>query len=360
MRIIIAGGGTGGHIYPALSLANKIKQKDPDCELLFVGTKNGQESTLVPENGFNIKFINSATIKGKNILKLVPAAIILIYGVLQSLYIIFRFKPTLVIGVGGYVSFPMIFAGFSNGNKIILLEQNSVPGIANRFLGKLATKVFLTFESSKKYFNNKKVVMSGNPLREELLKVVHERKSKGSFNILVVGGSQGSVAVNNAVIGVLKKLGQSDLARLKLVHQAGTYDYQRVLLEYENIGVEVNVKDYFEDIWNHIDKADLVISRSGSGIMELAAFGKPAILIPYPHAADNHQYYNAKYFEENLAAILIEESDCIVENLFNAIIGLMNNKDELKFMSKRAKAISKINASELIADECINLGEGRN
>lgn len=353
MKVIIAGGGTGGHIFPAISIAEEIKGRNKLNEVLFVGTRKGLENDLLSKRGFRIEHIRARGIKGKGMLSSVNAVLSSLLGLLDSLSIIRNFKPDAVLGVGGYVSGPMVLAASIYGVPTAICEQNAYPGMTNRILGRVVKRVFATFEGSASYFPRGKVLLTGNPVRREILQNVVSEKKEEALIILVFGGSQGAHKLNRTVPEALAELGRDDVC---VIHQTGSRDYDYVKNVYQKLGIKARVITFIEDMAGAYAEADFVIGRAGAGtVSEITALGKPSLLVPYPYAANNHQMENAKVLERAGAAIVVEDKDATPENLSGALTGALG-KDKLNSMASSAAALGKPGAAALIADEISKLG----
>ena len=354
----MTGGGTGGHIYPAIAIADKIMRKNPDAEILFVGTQRGMEKDLVPQNGYAIEFIDVTGFNRKKLFKNIATLRNLIKGIGQSKAILDRFRPDLVIGTGGYVCGPLVRAAHKKGIRTYIHEQNALPGLTNKMLEKHADKVFISFEESAKYFKNKaKLILSGNPVRKEFLVCqIHDNRAKLSltptdFMILCVGGSQGSETLNKAMITVMSGISKDPQIRLFFV--TGKSHYDQVLQVYESLAPadqdQISILAYLDNMPVYLSAADLVISRAGAlAVSEINTCGKAAILIPSPYVANNHQYYNAKVSADAGAAIIIEEKNLGDGKLFDAILRLKNNKVFLNKMSQKSEELGKLDSVEII------------
>ena len=358
MRVIMTGGGTGGHIYPAIAIADKIRRKNPDAEILFVGTQRGMEKDLVPKHGYAIEFIEVTGFNRKNLLKNVKTIQNLFKGIRQSKEILDRFKPDIVIGTGGYVCGPLVLAAHKKGIKTYIHEQNAFPGLTNKMLEKHADKVFISFEESRKYFRDQsKLILSGNPVRKEFLvcSIQNNREKLGlvatDFMVLCIGGSQGSSTLNKAIISAIARI--SEDPQVKLYFVTGKAHYQGVKNSLADLliknGDRIRIIDYLDAMPEHLSAADLVISRAGAlAVTEINACGKASILIPSPYVADNHQYFNAKVSSDAGAAILVEEKDLTSEKLFDTVLRLKNNKDYLNKMSRKSEELGRLDSVEII------------
>ena len=348
MRVIIAGGGTGGHIFPAISIAGEIRRRDSANEILFIGTKNGFEVDRIRKEGYDLKFINSGGIVSMGFVRSLKGVLFAIKGIFDSFRIIMDFKPNVVVGVGGYVSGPVVLAAFILFTPSVICEQNAVPGLTNRILARFVKRVFATFQMSTTYFPGDKTLVVGNPVRPEFLTVKSGKKNHGGIKILVLGGSQGAYKLNVSVPKAVGMLRRDDLS---VVHQTGNRDIEDVRKAYEWFGIKADVLPFIDDIANVYNNADLVIGRSGAGtISEITVLGKPSILIPYPFSANNHQFENAKVLERAGAAVIIEDRLAFPEKIAETISDLLNN-NKLDEMMVQSKSLAKPNATKDIVDE---------
>lgn len=352
MKLIIAGGGTGGHIFPAISVAEEINKRSGAHEVIFVGTEKGLENELLSKRGFKVEHISARGIKGKGVGKSVSALLAACKGVSDSMSIIKRFRPDVVLGVGGYVSGPAVLAAYLRGIPTAICEQNGYPGLTNRILGRFVRKVFATFDESVKFFPRGKVVITGNPVRRDILKSRNIKKDSDRITVLVFGGSQGAHKLNASVPEALYRLGRPDI---KVIHQTGDRDYESVGNAYTGHGIDARVLRFIDDMAGAYAEADFVIGRSGAGtVAEITALGKPSLLIPYPYATNNHQMENARVLERAGAAVIVEDKDAAAENLHAALTKLLR-KDKLNMMASQALALGKPDASEVIVNEIFKL-----
>ena len=356
MRVILAGGGTGGHIFPAISIAGEIKRRDSANEILFIGTKSGFEVERIQKEGYNLKFINSGGVVRVGFIRSIEGVLSAIKGIFDSFRIIMDFKPNVVIGVGGYVSGPVVLAAFVLFTPTVICEQNAVPGLTNRVLARFVKRVFATFQMSTRYFPIDKTLVVGNPVRPEFLTLNGSFKNHNGIKILVLGGSQGANKLNVSVPKAVGMLGRDDLS---VVHQTGTRDIEDVKKAYEWYGIKADVLPFIDDIANVYRDADLVIGRSGAGtISELTVLGKPSILIPYPFSANNHQLENARVLETAGAAVIIEDRLAFPEKIAETISDLLNN-NKLDQMMVQSKNLAKPNAAKDIVNEIDRIVEVR-
>lgn len=354
MRVIMTGGGTGGHIYPAIAIADKIKEKHPRSEILFVGTKRGLESTIVPKSGYKIRFITVSGFSRKNLLKNVKTGFDLLRGTLQAKKIIREFRPDVVIGTGGYVSAPVVREAAKKEILTYIHEQNAFPGVTNKFLEKYADRVFVAFPEAQEYFKyRKKIIVSGNPVREAFRRADREKAREhlsiphDAFVILSFGGSRGAKRINEAVLPLIDFVADQKDAYIVLATGSRYYGEVQAKLKGKNIEGrdDVSLLEYIDDMPSYLAAADLVISRSGAlTVSEIVACGKAAILIPSPNVTGNHQYHNAKAIAEKGGAILIEEADLNDEVLVSAVMSVMHNREKLNEMERVSKAMASPDA----------------
>ncbi len=349
MRVIIAGGGTGGHLYPGIAVAEEIFGQEPDSEVLFVGTKTGIESRILPKEGYKLETIPAGGVIRKNMMSKLASLLKIAGGFIKSFFILRRFKPDVVIGVGGYASAPMLSAAAMLRFPTMIMEQNLYPGTANRFLSRIVDRVVVAFEGSEKFFN-RKVDVLGNPVR----KGINECKySNGrTFTVFIFGGSQGSHAINQAVMESLEYF-QVESGQIRFLHQTGEQDYAWVDESYKKAGMNAEVAPYVYNIIDMYGKADIVICRAGATtIAEITASGRPAILVPYPYAAHDHQRTNAEYMQAMGSAEVIPEKDLSGKILADKIKYFMYNRDRLREMAEKSSGLFRQNSAHDIVRLC--------
>lgn len=360
MKVIMTGGGTGGHIYPAITIADKIKRKHPEAEILFVGTERGMEKDLVPKSGYDIRLISVSGFHRKKLWKNIKTAVDLARGSRQANKIIAEFQPDLVIGTGGYVCGPVVRTAHKRGIKTYIHEQNAFPGMTNKLLEKYADQVFISFPESMKYFKDQsKLVVTGNPIRKNFLICgMNNSREKmnirpNEFAILCFGGSLGAWKINSTMIHVAEAVNTMQDTRLFFI--TGKNYYQKVCDTLNEKGIplsgNINILEYADNIHEYLSAADLVISRAGAlTISEITACGKASILIPSPNVTGNHQFFNAKVVADQGGAILIEEKDLTEEKLLGTILRLKNNKGALNSMSLASEKVGRMDAVDMIYD----------
>ncbi len=354
--MIIAGGGTGGHLFPGIAIANELTRRLGDLKILFVVGKKRMEAGIISRAGYMARSIDVEGLLGKGVLGGMKAISKIVVSSFQSLGILRDFRPHLVVGVGGYSSGPLCLVAWILGIPTAIHEQNSYPGLTNRLLSRFAQRIFISFEGSSRYFKRGDLIVTGNPVRDELIgRKPSPRRDNGRFVILVVGGSQGARAINRAFVDALKELKGEGLFPFAL-HQTGTIDLEKVLDDYRAHGIEGEVKPFIEDMASAYGMADLVICRAGATtIAELAALGKPSILVPFPYATHDHQVMNANSLLSAGGADMILEKDLTGNTLAERIKRYMQHTDELERMSTLALKAGRPRAAEVIVDQLIEL-----
>lgn len=361
LRIVIAGGGTGGHLFPAIAIAETFLEKNPLNTLLFVSTGTAFERTVLTEQGFRLACITAEGIKGKGIRHQVRALSKLPKGVMEALKILCKFVPDLVIGVGSYASGPLVLAAWILRIPIVLHEQNIQPGITNRILFPLAARVHVSFPDTRFRANSPKIRCSGNPIRKKIQECAvrsispepGDISARHPFTVGIIGGSQGAHAVNLAVIQALSLLKDHGY---HFIHQTGQSDLRMVQDAYQQYGISCTVRSFFPDMTDCYQRADLMICRSGATtVAEIMATGKPSIFIPFPHAADNHQVLNARCLVQSRAAEMILESELTGSHLAERILFLASNPDVLGQMAFQTRRFGNPFAARTIVDDCYAL-----
>lgn len=358
MKYLITGGGTGGHIYPALAIANEIKSKEKDAEILYVGTKNGLEAELVLRAGFKFETIRVKGMPRKINKDFFICIKELLLGINDAKKIINKFQPDVVIGTGGYVCGPVVYMAKKKKIPGIIHEQNAYPGITNKILSRYVDKVAVTFEESRKYFKYEdKVFLTGNPIRKEILEIDKNEAfkildiDKSIPFILSFGGSGGQKKLNDEMYKFIKKA--NSRKDIQLIHVTGKRHYNNFInkLEKENIVISKNIKvlPYLYEMPQAINIASLVITSAGAiTLAEISAVGVPSILIPKSYTAENHQEYNAREFEKKGAAILVLEEDLKGDTLWDIIYNIIHNKEKLLLMKENSKKLGKTDAANKI------------
>ena len=352
MRVIIAGGGTGGHVIPALAIAQQLK-KQFEAEVLFIGTARGIETRLVPQAGFPLQLIQVGALKNVSLMTRAKTMFDLPRALWTSGRIVSDFRPDVVIGVGGYASGPGMIAAIRRRIPTLAFEPNVVPGFANRVVARFVSAAAVHFEETCEYFRNCKV--TGVPVREAFFRIASN--ALGTPTLLVFGGSQGAHAINQAMIESLPGL-RAKMPGLHIIHQTGQRDYEAVQAAYQQGGISGEVHKFIDDMPATFARADLLVCRSGaSTVGEITAAGKPAIFVPFPRAADDHQNKNARALESAGAAVVVEESNLEAAYLVETIATLLNDTARLRAMSVAARSLAHPKAVEEIAEMVKRLAE---
>ncbi|HET7440123.1 MAG TPA: undecaprenyldiphospho-muramoylpentapeptide beta-N-acetylglucosaminyltransferase [Terriglobales bacterium] len=345
MRAILAGGGTGGHVIPALAIAQEL-QKKYAAQVLFIGTARGIENRLVPAAGYQLRLIQVGALKNVTLATRLKTAFDLPRAIWNSWRLLSEFLPDVVIGVGGYASGPMMLAAALSGVPTLAFEPNVVPGFANRLVAPMVSAAAVHFEQTGRYFRRFRV--TGVPVRRAFFEA--RAQSNHPPTLLVFGGSQGAHAINQAIFDALPQI-KTKLPGLRIIHQTGERDYNDAQAKYLDSGVSAEVQPFIDDMPNVFAAADLLVCRSGaSTVAEVTAAGKPAIFVPFPRAADDHQRVNAKALENAGAGVVLEESKLNRESLVEAITTLLNDRRRLEKMGAAAKKLSHPNAAAEIAE----------
>ena len=359
MRMLIAGGGTGGHLFPGIALAEELLGRQSGHQVLFVGTKKGIEAREVPRSGFELELIEVGQLKGKGVSGWIRGLLSIPRALWQSIRILRRSQPDVVVGVGGYASGPVLLAAWLLRYPTAVLEQNALPGMTNRVLGKLVSAVFVSFPEAARFFRRGKVQFLGNPVRKALLENFlrsNDREAHGQ-RVLVLGGSQGAEALNRLVPEAMVLL-KERFPSLQVVHQAGERSLQEVQDTYAALGLtdRVEAVGFIRDMAGAYLKADAVVSRAGATtVAELSLCRKPAVLVPFPFAADNHQEVNARALTEGGAAIMIRQSELTPAGLASALSGILGDPARKAAMEQAAGRVSRPESAREICEACLEL-----
>ncbi len=363
IRLIITGGGTGGHLFPGISLAQAMMLAYPGCEVLFIGTERKVDKTALADLGFQTISIKSQGIKGKKTTAKIKAMLQQPAALLEAARIIKRFKPDLVFGVGGYVTGPVILAARLLGITTCIHEQNSIPGMANKLLGHITHRIFVSLPGSEKYFPASKTVLSGNPVRSSIVKAANQmrrKKYREPLTLLILGGSQGARRLNSLMLEAAEKCLVKLTPVPNIVHQTGEIDETHVREKYSELGINARVQAFFSDMAEIYSRADLIISRAGATTLaELTVFHKPVILVPFPFAADNHQEINGRYLVEAGGGLMFKQSELDGEKLGREIKQLLADTSLLAEMAAKSGKVSKPEATETIVNGCMELLKGK-
>ncbi|GBD94035.1 UDP-N-acetylglucosamine--N-acetylmuramyl-(pentapeptide) pyrophosphoryl-undecaprenol N-acetylglucosamine transferase [bacterium BMS3Abin05] len=359
LRFHFAGGGTGGHLFPALALADEINRRFPAAEITFWGTKRGIEAKIIPETAYKLEYIPVRGFQRRLTAGHLLFPFVLAASVVKALRVFLKNRPKAVIGTGGYVSGPVVFSAWLLWIPVFIQEQNSYPGVTTRFLVHLAKRVYLTFEVSKEYFRNKrKLRITGNPVRADLKRAEPEEARRhfgltaGAPVLFVLGGSQGARHVNWAVAKLLPELLKQ--TQVQVLWSTGTVDYDGIRREFAQFQ-QVKVFAFISEMPEAYAAASLIVSRAGATTLaELAVCGLPSILIPYPYAAGGHQIFNARSFELEGAAVCLLEKDLTPNGLKKIILDLLEDREKLEKMGLAARKQAKPEAVKTIVDDIVS------
>ena len=355
MRYLISGGGTGGHIFPAVSIANALKELDPDAKILFVGALGRMEMERVPQAGYEIVGLPVRGFNRSQPWKNASVLIDLVKSIQQVKKIIRDFRPDVGVGVGGYASGAAMWAAANMGIPILLQEQNGFAGVTNKILKDKAAKICVAYEGMERFFPKEKIIMTGNPVRQNLTSGIKNSKLKIK-NLLIIGGSLGARTINEAVIKGLPVMGDG----LRVVWQTGKVYYEKCKAAWEAAGSPKNIEclDFLSDMPDRYANADLVISRAGaSSISEICLLGKPAILVPSPNVAEDHQTHNALALVNKDAAVLVRDSDA-AEQLIPTALKLIQDDARLQTLHTNVLKMAQKDSARRIAEEVIKLAKG--
>jgi UDP-N-acetylglucosamine--N-acetylmuramyl-(pentapeptide) pyrophosphoryl-undecaprenol N-acetylglucosamine transferase len=357
MRLLIAGGGTGGHLFPGVALAEELRAREPDAAVRFVGTARGIEARVLPELGWDLVLIEVSGLKTVGALGALRGLFRLPRALWQSRRVLKEFQPDVVVGVGGYASGPVVLMARLRGIRTGVLEQNSIAGFTNKLLGKVVHAVFLHFAETRRFFKAKKILMTGNPIRRDIRLALEAGSaaapaSGAALRVFAFGGSQGAQALNDIVADAMAILNGRGLA-VEIVHQTGNAHLERTQERYKKAGMKADVRAFIKDMAAEYRRADLVIARAGATtVAELGVVGRPAILVPYPFAADNHQEINAREMAEAGAALMFKQSELGPEKLADVVADLAAHPETLGRMGSAMKALGKPRAAADILDWC--------
>ncbi|MCX8021276.1 MAG: undecaprenyldiphospho-muramoylpentapeptide beta-N-acetylglucosaminyltransferase [Syntrophorhabdaceae bacterium] len=357
MKILISAGGTGGHIFPGIAVAEAFSSMKGSYEVFFVGTRQGMESTIIPSYGFRLLFVEARQFLGRSVLYRLATLLYLLKGIYTCKRLIGKEKPDAILGMGGFTSVPVVFAGVISGIPVFLHEQNVEPGLANKVLSRYAKMVFVSFPESARFLKGKNIHHTGNPLRKGIRRGREEKRGDG-LSIFIFGGSRGAKRLNSVAVEMLPLL--EEKGGISVYHQTGKEDFEWVKNEYRQTKINYDVFPFTENMADYYKKSDVVISRAGaSTIFELAYFKKAAILIPYPYSAGQHQWKNASYVEKKGGGYVIGNDEATGERVFRAIRHLIENPELIKEMGQNMGNLYVDGAEEKIATYIIDyVGEG--
>ena len=351
MRVLIAAGGTGGHIYPGIAVAQEIMRRDASSKVHFVGTARGLETRLVPQAGFELSLIESAGLKNVSLGARVRGVAVLPKSFVSARRVMRAFQPDVVVGAGGYVSGPVVLTAAITNRPTLVMESNALPGLTNRVLARFVDRAAVSFEQAVPYFRGKAKV-TGNPVRREFFEIPPKRREPGKFSLLVFGGSQGARAINEAMVAALPRLRELPV-QLRIKHQTGAADFEKVKAAYLDAGWNEHgeVRSYIDNMMADFAEADLVLCRAGATTTaELIAAGKASIMVPFPQAADDHQRKNAEALQSAGAARMILQHELSHERLVTEIERLVKAPEELTRMEEASRKLAHGDAAAAAVD----------
>jgi len=354
LRLVFAGGGTGGHLFPAIALAEEFKARFPDCRLVFVGGRGRIEERIVPQYGYELRLLDVEGIKNRSGWKMAVALMKAARSTIAAIGMLREIRPEGVIGTGSYSSAPVVAAARLLGIRTAILEQNALPGVTNRMLGRFANRIYIAFDEARGHFPAGRTLLTGTPIRKTIMR----RESftrPDKFSLLVFGGSQGATAINTAFLDAAEYL--TDVwGDMRVVHQSGDEGYELAQSSYRRKGLKVEVVRFIDDMAGAYASASLVICRAGAtSIAEITAVGLPSILIPYPFAADDHQTVNARSMSEAGASVMIPQDKLTGKTLADAVRRLYGRPGELKAMREKARSLGRPDAASAIADNFLRV-----
>jgi UDP-N-acetylglucosamine--N-acetylmuramyl-(pentapeptide) pyrophosphoryl-undecaprenol N-acetylglucosamine transferase len=361
LKVMIAGGKTGGHLFPGIAVAQALEKRAPGVRIRFVGTDTLFEKKTLAAYGFDHSPIFSRPLKGRTLIQKLTGGAAVLVSLIQALWMVWRFKPDFVLGVGGYASFAVVLAAWILLVPTGIQEQNAFPGMTNRMLARVSTTIFTAFESTRGFSENPKTRVSGNPVRaqgpvDKTLETGMEEIDPKDFVLLITGGSQGAASINRAVVEMAGRV--TGMPDLFILFQTGAGQDVAVREQLITLGVRARVQPFFPDMPALMERADLVICRAGAGTLsELALKGVPAILVPYPHAADDHQTHNARSVAETGAALIVADRDLSGEALFRMLLDLKNDPEKLNRMARAMAHLAKPDAADRIAAHILQAKE---
>ncbi|TMA25886.1 MAG: undecaprenyldiphospho-muramoylpentapeptide beta-N-acetylglucosaminyltransferase [Deltaproteobacteria bacterium] len=360
MRLLIAGGGTGGHLFPGLALGEEVKTRHPRNDVLFVGSARGIEAREVPKAGYPLELIDVGPLKRVGAFGFVKGMFRLPRALWQSKRILRKFDPDVVVGVGGFSSGPVVLAAWLRRIPIAIQEQNALAGFTNKVLGRFADAIFIAFEEARSGFPPARTHLLGNPIRRAFLdNYLHTKVPEERLSILVTGGSQGAHILNLRVVEAMEILAPQIGKRLRLFHQTGVKDYDAIAARYQNLaptGLQAQAVAFIDDMARAYAGADLLVCRAGATtIAELTVCKKPALLVPFPFATDDHQTVNAHSLVQSGAALLLPEKDLTGDRLAQELRGLEGDRERLRKMSRASGLLGRPEAAREIADVCVSL-----
>jgi UDP-N-acetylglucosamine--N-acetylmuramyl-(pentapeptide) pyrophosphoryl-undecaprenol N-acetylglucosamine transferase len=354
LSIVIAGGGTGGHLYPGIAVARELLRQRPDAQVSFAGTSRGLEARVVPREGFELDVIRSAGLKGKSLSARMRGAALLVPSALDAWRVLSRRSPDVVLGVGGYSSGPVVLLAALRGIPTMVIEQNAVPGLTNRWLARVVRAAAVTYDETRRFFGTRGFV-AGNPVRSEFFTAVRTSRQDAGTRVLILGGSQGAHVVNVAVVEAAAELARR-CPGLELVHQTGERDLAVVREGYARAGVAARTEPFLDPVVREVIDADLVICRAGATTLaELAAAGRPAVLVPFGAATDDHQRRNARVLADAGAAVIVDERELSGARLADIVAPLATDRARLDAMGAAMRRLARPDAAARIVARLLEI-----
>jgi len=357
MKMVISGGGTGGHLSPALALGEELRRIRPDCQLFYIGTATALDEMFLSRSGFPYRLLEVKGVMGHKGREMVAAAGKLLRATFLARHLLKEQRPQLVVGVGGYASMPAALAALSLRIPLVIMEQNTRPGLSNRILAHFARRVCVAFEESVRFLPAGKVEVTGNPIRFQPVNSLAPQRE--SFSILVLGGSSGAHRLNNGAVDAFKIL-KKDVIKFRITHQTGVADERLVRAGYQQAGIDAEIVPfiYEQDMATALAQADLVVARAGAmTVCEIALAGRPAVFVPYPFHRDHQQEHNARHLERAGAALIVKDDDNLAQNLSRIVAALMADRQRLAEMGQRARQAARPDAAARIARTCLQIAE---
>jgi UDP-N-acetylglucosamine--N-acetylmuramyl-(pentapeptide) pyrophosphoryl-undecaprenol N-acetylglucosamine transferase len=361
VKLVVAGGGTGGHLFPGIAVAEEFLARDKKNEALFVGTERGIEARILPRLGFRLAIISATGIRGKSGFSQIKGLAMLLYGYAQARQILKEYRPDRVLGVGGYASGPVVLAAGGMRIRRFIHEQNAIPGFTNKFLARFSEEVFVSLEESEQFFPGEKTLLTGNPIRKEILAAFAQENNDAQhaarstqhdpFRLLVFGGSAGAHSINQALVAALPLLSRYR-ERLVITHQTGENDLAEVREGYERMGFRAEAIPFIDNMAAAYGVTDLIVCRAGATtVAEVTACGKPCIFIPYPYAVDDHQRRNAEALLKKGAGFMLLDRELSGESLAQLIMDLVDNPERIEEAGRNARNLARLDAARVIVDE---------
>lgn len=356
LKVLIAAGGTGGHVFPGIAIAEELRRVNSDVQIRFVGTDRGLETKILPKEGWPLLLMKSSPLKGQSAIMKFAAVARLPFSVVRAMLIMISEHPHILVSIGGYAAAPLSIAAWLMRVPCLLVEPNAIPGMTNLKLARLSRKVFVAFDETQKRFAPGKAVLTGVPVRQNVLETRRTKAKDGRTAVFLFGGSQGAVRLNKAMVGAMVHM--RDLTTsFSVIHQAGENDnLDSIVKAYKDLGVEAEVFAFTDRIWECYSRADIVIGRSGANtIAEVTALGLASILVPYPYAADDHQRANAEWLVKEGGAAMILDSECTGERLAKELRTMIEDNGRMATMAARAADVGRPDAAKKIVEECLKI-----